>query len=345
MYILFNTKFMKEGENDMHYRKSLLILIGVFMLSIVAACSSADSSGDEDFPTKDIEIVAPATPGGGWDTTARSVQKVFDDNDMIDQNINVENKPGGSGEVGFSYTESKDAHTLVVNSSLLLSNNLLGDSDLEYEDFTPLAILTSEYQALVVPEESDFDDVNEVMEQLKEDPSSLKINVAPGLGSDNHLAFVEAALEYGIDPTEMDFIVEESGGDQLSAVLGNHVDVASMYISEVSDEYKEGSLDVLAIASEDRLEGLDDIPTWKEEGVDMVFPHWRGIMGPPDMSDDEIDYWDDNLEKMVGTDEWEEVLTNNEWEDLYKDSEEAQEFLSDENEKFKELLDESNLLK
>src|SRR5699024_12640567 len=89
MYILFNTKFMKEGENDMHYRKSLLILIGVFMLSIVAACSSADSSGDEDFPTNDIEIVAPATLGVGWDKTYLSVLKVFYDNVMIDMNINV----------------------------------------------------------------------------------------------------------------------------------------------------------------------------------------------------------------------------------------------------------------
>lgn len=335
---------MRRGGYILNYKKNILILFSALFLLFLAACSSQGNSDGEDFPKKDIEIVAPASPGGGWDTTARSVQKVFEDNDMIGENINVENKPGGNGETGFNYIQSKDAHTLAVNSSLLLSNNLLGDSKLTYEDFTPLAILTSEYDAIVTPKESDFDSIEDVMEQLEKDPGSLNISVAPGLGSDNHLGFVEAALDYDIDPAELNFIVEESGGDQLSAVLGNHIDVASMYISEVADDYEEGELNVLGVASEKRLDNLEDIPTLKEEGVDVVFPHWRGIMGPPDMSEEEIEYWDEKIKDMVDTDEWEEVLENNEWEDLYKDSEESKEFLDDENQKFEKLLEESNLL-
>src|SRR5699024_381377 len=268
----------------------------------------------------------------------------FEDNDMIGENINVENKPGGNGETGFNYIQTKDAHTLAINSSLLLSNDLLGDSNLTYEDFTPLSILTSEYDAIVTPKDSEFDSIEEVMEQLKKDPGSLNISVAPGLGSDNHLGFVEAALDYGIDPAELNFIVEESGGDQLSAVLGNHIDVASMYISEVADDYEEGELNVLGVASEDRLDNLEDIPTLKEEGVDVVFPHWRGVMGTTDMNEEESEYGDDKSEEMIDTDEREEVIENNEWEDLYKDSEESKEVLEEENQKFEKLLEESNLL-
>lgn len=316
-----------------------------FILGILlfATACSAGSSGD-DFPNKDIEIVAPATPGGGWDTTARATQKTLEDEGLVDENMNVENKPGGSGEVGFSYMKEKDAHTLAVNSSLLLTNNLLGQSDLTYEDFTPLATLTNEWVTLATPKGSDLESLDDVMKELKKDPKSLKIGVAPGLGSDEHLAFVQAALKNDIDPSELDFIVYDSGGDQLSAIVGDHVDVAAMYVSEVTEQYQGDKLNILATASEERTEELEDVPTWKEEGVDVVFPHWRGIMGPPDMDEDEKEYWESKIKKMTETDQWKEVLENNEWEDFYKDSEETEKFLEEQNQEFKELLNESDLL-
>lgn len=325
--------------------KKLLIFLSILMLMALTACGSQSSSGDggESYPSKDLEFVAPASPGGGWDATARAMKKVLNDEKIVEQNMNVVNKPGGSGEVGWKYLKKQGSQTLSVNSSLVLTNNLLGKSQLTYKDFTPLAILTTEWEAVAMPKDSSIKNAEELMKQLKEDPKSLKIAVAPGLGNDDHLSFVQAAKTYGVDVTKLDFLVYESGGDVVSALLGGHVDVATMSVSEAKQQYKADKVDILAVSSEERLEGLEEIPTWKEQGVDMVFPHWRGVMGPPDMTEEEIAYWDEKLKKMVETDAWQKILKNNEWQSFYKDSSETKKFLKEQEEMYSDLVKKSGL--
>jgi tripartite-type tricarboxylate transporter receptor subunit TctC len=325
--------------------KKLYFVFVVLLLVIVSACSSQSSGGGSDFPTKKIEFVAPASPGGGWDLTARSMQKILEEEKLIDQPINVVNKPGGSGEVGWKYLKTKDAHTLAINSSLVITNHLLGHSKLTYKDFTPIAILTTEWSSIAVPTDSKIKSAKEVMEKLKKNPKSLKIGVAPGLGNDDHLSFVQAAKTYGVDVTKLDFLVYESGGDVVTALAGGHVDVATMSVSEAKQQYLAGKINILAVTSDERIKGLEKVPTWKEQGVDMVFPHWRGVMGPPDMSDEEIEFWDKKIGKMVKTDAWKEILNNNEWEPFYKDSSEAKKFLKEETQKYDDLLQSSGLTK
>ncbi|MFS0645125.1 tripartite tricarboxylate transporter substrate binding protein [Siminovitchia sp. 179-K 8D1 HS] len=323
--------------------RKILILLSILALALLGACSSG-ASGGSDFPSKNIELVAPATPGGGWDATARAIQKILKDEEIVDQNINVINKPGGSGEVGWQYLKKEDAHHLAINSSLLLTNHLLGQSELTYKDFTPLAILTTEWISIAVKQDSKFQDAKEIMEQLKKDPGSLKIGVAPGLGNNDHLSFVEAAKTYGVDVTKLNFLVYESGGDVVTALLGGHVDVATMSISESKEQHQAGNFRIVSVSSDERLEGLEDVPTWKEQGVDMVFPHWRGIMGPPDMTKEEIAYWDKVIGEMVGMDAWKKLVENNEWSEFYKDSSEAKKFLEEQNKMYEELVTDSGLV-
>jgi len=321
------------------YLAFLLILVAL----VFAGCSNDSSSSQDSFPNGNIEIIAPASPGGGWDATARAMQKIFDDEGIIDENMNVTNKPGGGGEVGFQYLKDKDGHTISINSSLLITNNLLGQSDLTHEDFTPLAILSTEWIATAVSPDSDFESGMDVLEQLKEDPTSLKIGVAPGLGNNDHLAFVQAATEYGVDVPKLEFMVYESGGDLLTALLGGHVDVASMSVSEAKEQHTAGELKIIAVTSEEKIEGLEEVDTWSEQGIDMVFPHWRGVMGPPDMTEKEIAYWDETISAMVETDAWKDVMKNNEWEPFYKNSQETKEFFGEQNEMYKELLNNAGL--
>lgn len=321
------------------YIGAMLVLLAVF----IAGCSGGNSGSAQNFPNKNIEIIAPATPGGGWDATARAMQKIYDDEGLIEKNIKVSNKPGGGGEVGWQYLKNQDAHTISINSSLLITNNLLGQSDLTYEDFTPLGILSTEWISVAVPPDSSFGTGKEVMEQLKQDPKSLKIGVAPSLGNNDHLSFVQAAKEYGVDVSKLEFMVYESGGDVLTALLGGHVDVASMSVSESKEQHLAGELNIVAVSSEERIEGLEEVKTWKEQGLDMVFPHWRGIMGPPDMTEEEIAYWDKKISKMVETEAWQEVMKNNEWEPYYHNSQESKEFLEKQTKDYKELLQQAGL--
>ncbi|MFC4557831.1 tripartite tricarboxylate transporter substrate binding protein [Virgibacillus kekensis] len=326
--------------------KKILSFIAIVALLFMVACSDStggsESSNGDSFPTDDFEFVAPASPGGGWDATARAMQKILQDEGIVDSDIQVVNKPGGSGEVGWQYLKEKDAHTIAINSSLVITNNLLGRSQLTYKDFTPLAILTTEWSAIAVPPDSKLTSAEQVMKQLKEDPKSLKIGVAPGLGNDDHLSLVQAAKTYGVDVTKLDFLVYESGGDVISALLGGHVDVATMSVSEAREQHEAGKAEILAVTSDKRIEGLD-VPTWKEVGVDMVFPHWRGIMGPPDMTEEEIAYWNKKIQAMIETDAWKEILKNNQWESFYKDSAESAEFLEEQTKMYDELLSDSGL--
>ncbi|MBM7585639.1 tripartite-type tricarboxylate transporter receptor subunit TctC [Bacillus pakistanensis] len=323
--------------------KRLGILLIVFFMMLVTACSNS-ASGGEEFPSKNIEIIAPASPGGGWDLTARSVQKVLKDNNLVDENINVINKPGGGGEVGWKYLETKDSHYLAINSSLVLTNNLLGQSELTHEQFTPIATLATEWQALAVPVDSKYETASQLLDAMKKDPKSVKIGVGPGLGNDDHLSLVQAASEKGIDPSKLDFLVYEGGGDVVTALLGGHVDTVTTSLSEVKEQHLAGKLKILAVSSEKRLEDIKDVPTWKEEGVDMVFPHWRGIMGPPDMTEEEIAYWDEKIGKMVESEEWKKMLENNDWEDFYKDSKETEVFMKEQAELYEELVNNSGLM-
>ncbi|UJL47663.1 tripartite tricarboxylate transporter substrate binding protein [Virgibacillus sp. NKC19-16] len=324
--------------------KKYVGLLLILTLVFIAGCSSESSGSEADFPEGDIEFVAPATPGGGWDATARAMQKILGDAGIIEENINVSNKPGGGGEVGWQYLLGQDAHTISINSSLLVANNLLGQSELTYEDFTPLGILSTEWVSVAVPPDSPYETGAEVMEALKEDPTSLTIGVGPSLGNSDHLSFVQAAQEFGVDVSQVEFLVYESGGDVLTALLGGHVDVATMSVSESKEQHLAGEINMIAVSSEERIEGLEEVSTWQEQGVDMVFPHWRGVMGPPDMSEEEIAYWDEAIGEMVETEAWQEVMNNNEWEPFYHNSQESQEFLAEQTERFDELMTEAGLI-
>lgn len=321
--------------------KKWLLIAGATLA--LAGCGNSNAEDVSDFPNKNIEIVAPASPGGGWDLTARSVQKALQDNDLVTENINVQNKPGGGGEVGWKYLEKQDAHTLAVNSSLLITNNLLGTSELTHEDFTPLAILSTEWLSIAVAPDSPYTNIEELMNAIKEDPKSIKIGVGPALGNNDHLSLVQLAGEYGIDAKDLNFLVYEGGGDVVTALLGGHVDFVTTSMSEVKEQHLAGKLKILGISSDERVEDLEDVPTYQEQGVDMVFPHWRGIMGPPNMTEEEIAYWDEQLAAMAETELWQEIVENNDWESYYMNSEETSAFLKEQTEMYEGLVEDAGM--
>ncbi|MDK6862811.1 Bug family tripartite tricarboxylate transporter substrate binding protein [Nosocomiicoccus ampullae] len=313
----------------------------ILLMSLVAVVLGACSSDAKDeYPNKNIEIIAPATPGGGWDATARAIQNVLDKEGIVEQNMNVVNKPGGGGEVGWQYLKNKDSHHLSVNSSLVIANNLLGQSELTYNDFTPLAVLATEWIAVAVPNGSDIEGGIDLLDRLKEDPSSLTIAVGPALGNNDHLSFINVAEEYGVDVSKLRFMVYESGGDVLTALLGGHVDLATFSLSEAQEQHEAGNIRVIATTADETIDGME---SWQDQGIDFSFPHWRGLMGPPNMTEEEIAYWDDAIQQMVKSDGWKTVLENNGWNDYYMDSKETKKFLDEKNAMYEDLIEKSGL--
>ncbi|RQW73772.1 tripartite tricarboxylate transporter substrate binding protein [Lysinibacillus composti] len=257
---------------------------------------------------------------------------------IIDEDIYVLNKIGAGGELGWKYTKQQDKHVLAMNSSLLITNHLLGQSKLTYKDFTPIATLATEWNVVIVSKDSKINSAKSLMEKLKETPHAYKIGVSPRLGNDDQISFVLASKQAGIQPEELDFFVYENSGQVVEALLKNQIDVATMTLSEAKKYYDLNQVKLLVISSDERLKELPEIPTWAEEGIGIVFKHWRGIMGPPNMSKDEIEFWDRTFAKMVETEEWKQTLEKYMWEDFYMNSRETSQFLDEENRKYEKLM-------
>ncbi len=210
-------------------KKRLLLCIWI-MTGVIVGCSSEKSHTNKVNIDK-LEIVAPNVQGAGWDLTARAMQKTLAEEKIFTKPITVTNKVGGSGDVGWKYTKQKGGHVLAINSSLLITNNLLGHSKLTYKDFTPLALLASDWEVVVVSKDSNIENANELMEQLKQNKKNFNIGVAPGLGNDDHLSFVQVSKAFGINPAELQFFVYENKEKIINALTNKQINAATMTLS------------------------------------------------------------------------------------------------------------------
>lgn len=326
----------------------VLALVLVMLLSISVGCASSEE--DASFPTENtVEIIAPANPGGGWDSTARALQKVIKDNDLAgDVNVVVSNLPGGKGSVAWNgLIDEKDAHKVAMDSSYIYLNKMLGMEDAPtINDITPIATLTNEWIGVFVDIDSPYNSITELFDAVKEDPAAVQFAVAPGKGNDDHLATLTAAKAYGVDVAEFDKnIVATDTSELLTGIMGGFYDACFTGALEGLEFVEAGKLKCLGITADERYEGkFSDIPTIKEQGIDVVFPHWRGILGPPDMTEEEIQWWEDLIEAAIATDDWKEILDNNEWVSYYRNSADTKAMWEEEIKLYEELVVESGLM-
>jgi tripartite-type tricarboxylate transporter receptor subunit TctC len=319
----------------------LTILTVLALMFMVAGCS--ENAGV--FPNKNIELVVPSSAGGGNDVLFRAVQDAITKENLVEENTVVANKPGGGGEVAWQHiSKQKDGHSIALTTSLLLTNELREQSDLSYEELTPIATLASEWLVLAVNAKKDLNSLDDVLDQLLENPKSLKLAFGPSLGGDHHLLFLQAAVEAGIDPSELDIMVYEGGGEVTNALLGGHVDVVTHGVAALKDHHEAGSVKILAVSSDERIDELPDVPTFTEEGLEIVFPHWRGVVGPPNMTEDEVKYWEDTFAAMAESETWQGFLANTGMNNFYKNSQETHAFLEEQSENAKDLLQKAKLI-
>ncbi len=311
--------------------------------------SNAPATPEVKYPEKTLEFIAPAGAGGGWDTTIRTVAKVLGDTKLVSVPMPVTNKPGGGGGIALSYLqEKKGSDTIVtVYSPPLILINLNGSTPLGYKDTTPLARLIADYACFVVAKDSPYKTITDVMEALKKDPKSVKVGGTSAAGSMDHLQFLKVAKAAGVaNVKEIDYISFQDGSGP-AQVLGGHVDILSTGIADAKGLMESGDLRALAITADKRVgEGkIAEIPTCKEQGVDVTFVNWRGLFGAPGMPDYAQKFWQDTLKKMTETEEWKAACKANGWDMTYLGADDFVKFLEQENENNKALLSEIGMLK
>jgi putative tricarboxylic transport membrane protein len=318
--------------------------ISVLLLTFVFVLTFAGIGAAEEYPSGPIEMIAPSGAGGGWDTTIRSTAKVLEDQDLIDVPLPVKNLSGAGGGVALADMQTKEgeARSLIVYSPPLLLINLTGQTEYSYKDLTPISNLIQDYGVFAVGKESKYDNINEVMEVLKEDPTAITVGGASSPGSMDHIQFLIAAREAGVDDLKKINYVSFQEGQALSNLLGGHIDMVSTGMAELAGLIKSGDIKGLAVTSEERIEtgSMQRVPTLIEEGIDTTFINWRGIFGPPNMPEDKVKFWEDKLYKMTQTDQWNDIAVKNGWTQKYRDSEEFASFLEKTNEDYKVILQE-----
>jgi len=291
-------------------------------LLLAAPCASALEA---------VKILAPAAPGGGWDQTARSMQRALQSGDIV-KRVTVDNKAGAGGTIGlaqFVTTSKGDPQALMVGGMVMVGAILVNGSPVNLAQVTPVARLTGEYEVVVVPASSKIQKLSDLVAMLKANPGSVSWG-GGSAGATDHLLAAMIAQAAGVDPTKINYIAHAGGGEAQSAILGGHVTVGVSGWGEFAGQIKAGKLRALGVSSAERLSDVKDVPTLKEQGVDVVLANWRALFAAPGISPAQRAELVTAVDKAVKTPSWKETLDKNEWTDLYLSGDAFKSFLETE---------------
>jgi putative tricarboxylic transport membrane protein len=289
-----------------------------------------DASFSQEARYERLRIMAPASPGGGWDQTARALAAVLRE-EGIAPVVEVENVSGAAGTIGLarfvsSYRGEDDA--LLVTGLVMLSAIVMNESPVSLAEVTPIARLTGEYEVLVVPAASPFRTLADLTTALRRKPGAISFAGGSAGGTDQLLVGL-LAREIGVDPATTNYIAFSGGGDSLAALLGNQVSAGVSGLFEYAPHIESGSLRALAISSADPVPVVD-ILTFRQQGIDLALANWRGIVAPPAIRGPARDSLVNAVDRLVRTRAWQEVLTRNGWVDLYLPGDRFEQFLRSE---------------
>ncbi len=265
----------------------------------------------------DYKIMAPAAPGGGWDQTARTMQSAMQE-EGISSNVQVVNVPGAGGTIGlaqFVNQASGDPSQLIIGGYVMVGAILTNASPVTLDQVTPIARLTGEYEALVVPAESDIKDIAGLVAKLKADPGSVSWAGGSAGGTD-HITAGLIAKAVGVDPTKVNYIAFSGGGEALAAILGGQVTVGISGFGEFASQIQAGQLRLIGISSDARVAGIDG-PTYKEGGVDVSIQNWRSVSAAPGISAEQKTTIMGDVDKLVKSTAWKKALADKGWADTY----------------------------
>ncbi len=283
------------------FLKSLAALAAAGSLPLLARAGS------------NFKMMIPANPGGGWDTTGRALAKALQDAKVADA-VSFENKGGAAGALGlaqFVNASKGDPNALMVMGAVMLGGIITGKPPVSVTAATPIARLTSEYNVFVLPANSPFKSMAEVVAQLKKDPGSVKWG-GGSRGSTEHIAAAMIARDVGVDPAKINYVAFRGGGEATAAILGGNVTVGGSGYSEFSQYIETGKMKAIGVTSAARLKGIA-VPTLKEQGIQVEIGNWRGVYGAPGITPAQRKALTDAVVAATKTKSWAEALEKNNW--------------------------------
>lgn len=294
----------------------------------------------------ELKLMAPAAPGGGWDSTARAMQQALTASGTV-RSVQVVNVPGAGGTIGLAQLVNSgkgDGNLLMVNGFVMMGAIQLNKSPVKLSQTTPIARLTSEALVIVVPDASPIKTASDLAERVKTDPAKVVFAGGSAGGPDQILAALFAKA-IGADAKRVNYLPFSGGGEALAAMLGGRVTAGISGYGEFESQIKTGKLRVIGVSSKQRLPLAPNAPTLTEQGIPVELLNWRSVNAPPGISDAQRATLDATIKTMVGTKQWTEALQARGWENAYLPSAEFATFLTEETARVEGVMKDVGLVK
>ncbi|MDA0564104.1 tripartite tricarboxylate transporter substrate binding protein [Streptomonospora sp. S1-112] len=314
----------------------------VTVLLAGAAVAGADDEESHGFAQgEQFRLLAPADPGGGWDQTAREMQSAL--RDQVGR-VEVYNVGGAGGTIGLNQYAQLPAEPteLMVTGLIMVGAIETSGSAVTMDDVTPLARLTTDYEIIVVPNDSPVRDTGDLVDLMREDLGAVSVAGGSAGGVEQILAGL-IAQDIGADPAEVNYIAHAGGGEALATVLSGRATAAISGVSEILPQIEAGRLRPIAVSSTERLPALPDVPTLMEEGVDVELSNWRGVVAPAGITEEEERRLEELLMTMAESPAWRDALKRRGWEDAALAGPEFESFIESERDRTAEVLEQIGL--
>ena len=267
-------------------------------------------------PASAAECIAPANPGGGWDFTCRQIGKIMFDIGAVDKPVQVTNMAGAGGGVAFNHVvaeRAEDAELIIAASSATatrLAQNAYAGRTADEVRF--VGAIGADPGVIVVAADSEFQSLGDLIGAIQADPGSVAFAGGSAVGGFDHLKPLMLLQRAGFDDiTKVKYIGVDGGADAITQTVGGFTQAMSGDMSEIVGFLKSGDVRALAVLTEERVPGFEDIPTAREQGFDVVAVNWRGLYVPKDISDETFAEWADRLQQVADSDAWKEAMVAN----------------------------------
>lgn len=281
-------------------------------------------------PEKHVELIVPFAPGSGVDNTARMMHKIWSERRFVETTSTVVNKAGGGGNLGWIYVSQHagDPHFVAMGSSTLLTNHIIGTGRFSHMDFTPIAVVLSEYIVFSVKADAPLRSGHDLVQRLRGDPQALSISVGSALGNINHIAVAAVAKAAGVDAKRLKVVATGSSGEGMTMLLGGHVDISVSTLGAVVPQIEAGKLRAIAVTAPQRLSGpLASTATWKEQEIPAEFGLWRAVVGTKGVTSEQVAFWEGVFARIDKSEEWQAIAKSRYWDAVFKGSRETRAFM------------------
>ncbi len=282
-------------------------------VAVIASFPAASLVSADDFMPENPECIAPSNPGGGWDFICRTTARYLQQLDIIDGSMQVTNMSGGGGGVGFAHVsnERNEDTALIVAASNGTTSRLAQGAypGASADDVQFLATFGAEYGAIAVAADSPFEDLGDLMDAVVADPRSVAWSGGSAVGGYDHIKPLLLAQAAGLeDVRQLLYVAYDGGGEAMTALLSDSVQVLSSDFSEIRGFVESGDIRLLAVLAPERLTGHDQFPTAVEQGYDVVGANWRGLYMPAGAGEEAYEFWTNAIMEMTENEEFRQSL-------------------------------------